>query len=109
MKKLTLKFLENAVHRLDPKIKSEDSSFKTAVLLLSALQVGANINRLVKFTGYPKNFVRERAQRCRQNGIFQGGKVACEWFDKDNGGIGLRCDVLVAEGVLERSTETARA
>jgi hypothetical protein len=100
-KKLTLRDFEKEVQRLDPKQKPEDSGFKTAVLLLSTLEVGPNVERLVKFTGYPKEFVRERVRRCRAGGIFRGGKIACEWFD-ENGGIALWCDVLVAEGMLER-------
>jgi hypothetical protein len=102
-KKFTFKYFEKEVRRLDPNLKPDDPCFKTAVLLLSALQVGANIERLVEFTGYPKGFVRERALRCRENGIFRGGKVACDWFD-ENGGVGLWCDVLVAEGLLGRAS-----
>lgn len=100
-KLLTLQDFEKEVQQLDPSQKPEEPSFKTAVLLLSALQVGANAERLSKFTGYPRTFVSERVRRCRENGIFKGGKVACEWFD-ENGGIALWCDVLVAEGLLAR-------
>jgi len=97
-----LKDFEKEVQRLDPKTAPEEPAFKTGVLLLSALQVGPNVDRLAKFTGYSKTFIRERAKRCRENGIFIGSKVACEWFDKECGGVAFWMDVLVAEGLMAK-------
>jgi len=97
----TLKDFEKEVQHLDPNTTPEEPAFKTGVLLLSALHVGANINRLTKFTGYPKDFVRDRVKRCRENGIFVGGEVVCGWFD-ENGGIAFWMDVLVADGLLAK-------
>lgn len=102
-KKLKLQDFEKEVQHLDPKMTNpQEDSFRTAVLLLAALQETPNILKLTKFTGYPREFVRERVQRARKAKIFVGAEVACEWFE-ENGGIAFWCDVLVVEGLLSRT------
>jgi hypothetical protein len=68
-KRLTLKDFEDEVLRLDPKIMVDDPVFPTAVFMLAAIQVGANADRVAKFCGYSRDYVRERARRLRANGI----------------------------------------
>jgi hypothetical protein len=102
-RKFSLGWFEKEVKRLDPQVNKEDDAFKTGVLLLASLQEGANIQRLAKFTGYDKGFIRERAARARKNGIFVGGEVRCDWFDEKAGGVAFWVDVLVAQGLLARS------
>ncbi len=94
---------ENEVVRLDPKIDRDDPCFKTGVILLVAIQVGANADRIAKFCGYSRDFVRLRARRARKNGIWQYDAVNCdEWFEKKFGGVAFWMDVLVAEGQMKR-------
>jgi len=101
-RQLTLKNFEEEVMKLDPKTGPDDPVFSTAVFMLAALQVGANADRVAKFCGYRRDYVRERARRLREAKVWVGGKTNCEWFE-ENGGIAFWCDVLVAEGLLDRS------
>jgi hypothetical protein len=99
----TVRDFEDEVCRLDPEIKASDPAFKTAVLLLSALQEGININKLTKFTGYSKDFVRKKVTSGREGGIFVKGEVHDSgWFDKETGGVGFWLDVLCIEGKVQR-------
>jgi len=98
----TLDDLKKEVKRLDPKTSDENEpAFKTALILLSALVVGANQKNIAKFTKIPQKFIAERAKRLRANGIWRGSKTNCDWFEK-SGGIAFWCDVLVAEGLIRR-------
>jgi hypothetical protein len=102
-RKFSLPWFEREVKRLDPQIDKKDDAFKAGVLLLAALQEGANMQRLAKFTGYDKGFVRAHVKRARDNGIFVGGRVHCDWFEEEFGGVAFWVDVLVAQGLLARS------
>lgn len=106
-KPLTLEKIQREVKRLDPKLHKNDNLFKTAVLMFSALRVGPSTKRLVEFTGYPTSFVEPRVQRLRKAKIFVRGKVRCAWFEKAGGEIAFWCDVLVAEGMLDRRENAA--
>jgi len=102
MKKWTLFDFEKEVQRLDPEIKLDDPCFKTGVMLLASIQVGANADRLAKFCRYSRDFVRPRARRARKNGIWQYDAVSCDWFDEKSGGVAFWMDVMVAEGIMKR-------
>lgn len=99
-KKLTLKDLKHEVRRLEPDITEEQ--MKTPLILLAGIVVGANQRRISNFTGIPISYIRPRGKRLRKNGIWVGKKTACEWFD-EAGSIGFFCDILVAEGLVERA------
>jgi hypothetical protein len=101
-KQWTVSDFEKEVRRLDPKIKSDDPCFKTGVVLLVSLMVGANADRVAKFCKYSRDFVRPRARRARKNGIWQYDTVSCDWFDKKSGGVAFWLDVMTAEGILKR-------
>jgi len=101
-KSLTLRQIKNAVHRLDPAIKPVDEAYSVAVIMLAALQVGANIRRVARFTGYLIREVAEIGRRLRTNGVWCGPKTQCEWFEKD-GGIAFWMDANVGLGYMERS------
>lgn len=101
-KKPTLTFIKQEVRRMDKDLTETESAFRTAVIMLAALSVGQNINKLAAFTKLPKEFVRERAAALRANGIWQNGKTNAEWFE-ENGGIAFWMDVACAEGLLQRT------
>lgn len=91
-------------------IRKEASKFdlseeetKIAVILLSSLVVGANIQRIQEFTGYDREFISGVARKLRKSGIWRKDKVdGEEWFDKKNGGVAFLCDVLVGLGYAKR-------
>lgn len=94
---------EKEVVRLDPKLDRDDPCFKTGVMLLASLLVGANADRVAKFCRYSRDFVRPRARRARKNGIWRYDAVdSDEWFEKNLGGVAFWMDVMVAEGEMKR-------
>lgn len=100
---ITLPFIKKEVHRLDPALNESEDYFKTAVVMLSALKVGTDVDELVKFTRLPEPFIAERVGRLNASGIFDGDEIRANWFDEENGGIAFWMDVAVAEGLIERT------
>lgn len=81
----------------------EVADSESALVLLSAAVVGANIDRVHKFTSIPRERVREYAGRLRESGIWAGGHLHVDWQDEENGGIAFLMDTLVADGLLARA------
>lgn len=101
--KITREFLIKEIKHLEPGIEEGSDNFNTALMLLASVVVGANQRKIASFTKLPISFISPRAKRLRENQVWQGGKVACEWFEKDGGSIAFWCDALVAEGLVKRS------
>jgi hypothetical protein len=97
-----MKHPRSIVKKLDPKLEEDSGAFMAAMVLIASTQVGPNVEKIAKRTGLKRAVVREYGKRIRGNGIWQGGKIACDWFDKD-GGIAFWCDVAVAEGLMNRA------
>lgn len=93
------------VKRLDPSLDRNSPSFKAAVCLLAALQVGAITGNVATFTGYSTKVVRKFSGRLRESGIWVRGKTRSEWFDKKTGIAAFWADVAVALGLLSRIKE----
>lgn len=73
----------------------------SAIILLAALVVGANADKVAKATGFNRdNVVRPRAKRLRDSSIWDKGTTYCEWFqeDPDKARTAFAMDLLVAEG-----------
>jgi len=104
MTKVTLKRIKDEVRKVTKCDVEADDSFKAAVCLLAALQVGANADFVAKFTGYPRGLVREFGHRLRENGIWKNGKTCADWFGKD-GGVSFCLDVNVARGFMRRTPQ----
>jgi hypothetical protein len=102
-KKWTLQNICNEVVRLDPKMAMQPDSetFMAAVILLAMTRVGVDVPDLVKFTGYPRAFIRAVVQRCRQNKIVHRGALRVKWWDKGTGHIEFWLDVGAALGEME--------
>jgi hypothetical protein len=98
-----LKDFEREVRWLDKSLAPEDTSFKTAVVLLAATVHGQNTKRLAEFTGYDPSFIEPIKRNMRQNRLWlQNGKIDCgEWFEKDTGGIAFWMHVACAQGLLK--------
>jgi hypothetical protein len=91
------------VKSMDPKLSETDSAFAAAMVLIAATQVGTKADSIAKRTGLKREVVRAYNRRLREQGIFtKGGKIACDWFDKETGGVSFWCDVSVAEGLMSR-------
>lgn len=101
--KINKKFIEEQIKKLDPKLKKNDEVFKIATILLSGLEVGADSKAIAKFLDIDIKDVEKYEKNLRKGKVWQGKKTACEWFEKD-GGIAFWMDVLVAQGLVERTS-----
>ena len=70
-----------------------------ALLIVSALVVGANQKRLAKFTGFEPSWIRERAERLKASGIWVNGKTVCD--GDEPGAFEIILFMLVAKGMIE--------
>ena len=100
--KVDKKFIEASVKKLDPKLKKNEETFKIATILLSSIQVGADPKAIAKFLDIGVKEVEKYEKNLRKSKVWQGKKVACEWFEKEAGGVAFWCDVLVAQGLVKR-------
>ena len=103
--KFTLEEIKKDVAEIVGKDLTEDEddiAFKASVVLLSSAVVGPSIERLAKFTGYPRSLISEFSKRLRENGIWKGGKIYANWLDP-HGGVDFICDSMVAVGWMARS------
>jgi hypothetical protein len=103
MAPMSLKRIKAEVRRMDPKLDPESSAFRAAVVLLSALYVGANERNVAEFTGYDRKEIRRWARNLRAAGVWCRGHTASEWDHPEHGGIAFWMDTAVAEGLLKRS------
>ena len=96
------KFVKEALEELDPAMKGceDEAGYRTAIVLLAALELGPNVDALSRFTGYSPAFVREIAWRSVEAGLWTDDDVCYEhWFTHDGQ---VKCiafwtDTLVAE------------
>lgn len=102
---MKLEEIKRMVSGLDAKLQPEEEAFKAAVVLLSALEVGADAEKLHRFTGYPLPFIRRLEERLRENGVWRGEKTCAAWDREDGGVIAFWLDVLVALGHARRTHE----
>jgi hypothetical protein len=77
------------------------------VVVISALEVGADVDRLIEYTGYGREFIEAISRRMRAAGLWTGELVDDrEWRDKDDE---FMADIfthgLVAEGTLIRKPD----
>lgn len=107
MKSINLQFVKERLLEIDPSLEGRegDESYKTALVLLSALALGPDTARLAKFTQLPREFVATTRQRMIQAELWTEADTCCDhWFVGD----AVFCvgifwaDVLVAEGLVIR-------
>jgi hypothetical protein len=101
-KTITINNINKIITRMDKNILSNSDEFKVAQILLSALSLGADRNKIADFTNIPKSFIYKIERRLRSNGVWKQKKTACEWFDKKTGGVEFWCDVSVGLGFIKR-------
>jgi len=94
--------LRDRVQHLKPALPQSAPLFKAAVLLLAAQQVGQNVDRLARFTGYPREFIAKRARRLCDNGVWQDGRTVSIWSVDSLHENAFWADAGVAEGTTCR-------
>ena len=100
------------VEKLDNDMEGEenDEAYKVAVILLPAAYVeGPNVDRLVKFTSYSRDFIAGISRRMHGSGLWENGFVHDDhWFRGDRYATMIFwTDTLVATGqiVAKRSED----
>lgn len=99
MPKITVKTLNSELKRFG--ITPDDKQYVPALVLLSSISEGPNADSIARFIGKPRSEVRVIGKRLRDNDIWNGGKLCCNWFGKD-GGVEFCLDVNVACGFMNR-------
>jgi hypothetical protein len=112
MEKITLEIIKKEVEKLDPALAGaeNDEAYQVAVILLSAAFVeGPNVDRLVKFTGYSRDFIADISRRMHGSGLWENGFVHDDhWFRGDRYATMIFwTDTFVATGqiVVKRSAD----
>jgi hypothetical protein len=107
MKGKTLDEIEAEAKQASPFMaQDEQESEVVRVLLVAAFFVGPNIDRLVSFTGYSRDFIAEISIRMHDSGLWADGEACIgHWFDDEFEWteLGLRQDCLVASGDMVKS------
>jgi len=77
---------------------------KCMVILIASLGVGADVDRLVEYTGYPREFIESVSQRMRNADLWMGELVDYfGWFDQEeNLTAESYAHALIAKGDLVR-------
>lgn len=99
-----LKSVRKELARMDPNLDPKDETYRYALVMLTAAQVGPNADKIARRARIPRSEARKLTGDCRRTGIFKGKYIAHSgWFDKD-GGMAFWLDVCVARGLMERTT-----
>ena len=102
----TVTDVKRELRRIDKNLRGDE--FDAGIVLLSATVVGPDREKLRVFTRLPDKTLDRIVTRCNRQGIFKGGRVSCDWMDKEGGGIAFACDIAVAVGYLNRSTKRGK-
>ena len=76
-----------------------------AVLLLCGREIGQNVDRLARVTGYPREFVARCARRLYDNGVWSAGETVAPWAVDGDIGLAFWSDCQVALGGLCRHAD----
>lgn len=101
-----LERIRGIVKVVDPGMAPDDDAYKASIILLASANIGPRADEIAELTGYPRSYVRTIGRRLRDNGIWAGRKIACNWFDEGpEGWVSFMCDVNVAMGMFNRVPE----
>lgn len=93
----------------DPDRSPMALTFRAALLLLAAREVGQNVDRLAARTGTTRSFVARCARRLLDHGVWADGETVCEWGDEGPAHPSFWNDVAVAEGKMCRRVDETGA
>jgi hypothetical protein len=95
--------IRERVARLDGSGDQDTPARDMATVLLAAVLLGQNIDRLARVTGVSREIVARAARRLVDNGVWQQGHTVGRWVDDpSNDTASFWADVAVAEGRLCR-------
>ena len=100
---VTREYVHAEVKRLDPKLQESSPEFQVATILLRALRVGPNADKIAKFLKLRRDTVRDWCRKATKGGLFKHGIIHHSgWFDKEDGVTGFWLDCLLVLGLVER-------
>lgn len=111
MTEISLNYVKQVAKDTDRSVDVKSSSFKTAVVLLSSLNLGPNVRGLTKYTGYGRHFIRIRAKRLFDFGVWtKEGKVQCSFINGQGTihVVDFWLHVMLAEGTVVRVGEDGK-
>jgi hypothetical protein len=94
--------LEERIRHYNSDLRSDDPTFRAAVILLAGVEYGHNIDLLARRTGYDRALVARIARRLIDNGVWKGGVTVADWSSADEASGTFWNDVAVAEGKMCR-------
>jgi hypothetical protein len=85
MKGKTLNEIQDEARRAEAFLSQDEEELKSVrVLLAAAFFVGPNVDRLVSFTDYSRDFIAEISVRMHDSGLWADGEVCVgHWFDNE--------------------------
>jgi hypothetical protein len=97
-----LEVLKDAIENISD--AKDKRTSECMVVMVAALEVGADVDRLVEYTGYPREFIETISRRMRRARLWVGELVDDrEWWDeRENLTSGFLAHALVAQGQLIR-------
>jgi hypothetical protein len=107
VKPVNLEFIKAALTELDPTLEDsqQDDSYRTALVLVSALVHGPDTGLLAEFTDFAREFVEAIRQRMIQAELWTEIEVFCDHWFGEGSTVSLTSfwpDVLIAQGLLVR-------
>jgi hypothetical protein len=101
-----LRLVKEMVEELDPELRNQedDLGYRVAVVLLSAVQLGPDVAKLSRSTGYEMALITDIWLRMQRAELWNEMDVCCDhWFlNNMMSSTQFWLDVLVAEGLAQR-------
>lgn len=98
---VTREYVRQEVKRLGPTVKESSDDFLVATILLRALRVGPNADKIAKFLKVRRDTVRDWCRKATKGGIFKHGKIYHSGWG-DDGAVGFWLDCCIVRGLIER-------
>ncbi len=85
----------------------DESALKATVVMVAALFVGPDVEKIVRVTGYSREYVAEVAERLRASHLWNGEALDYgDWSDSSKGALRHALDLEVAQGIVVRTNQT---
>ena len=110
MTKIDKEHIKKMVKLADPNLEEDDETFTVAMVLIASLHKGPDMDKIADFLELDVEDLRLYEDNLRNSEVWKDGKIHIEWLgDEDEetsfDAIPFWCDVMVAQGLLNRSKE----
>lgn len=107
MTKIDKEYIMDMVRSTDPNLKEDDETFTVAMVLLTSLYTGPDMDKIADFLDLDVEDLRLYENNLRREGVWKDGKIYIEWLGDEDEEVSFDvipfwCDVLVAQGLLSR-------